>query len=744
MRTALYISIILLIIALAGCSLFGSADTPPLEQAPTEALVEEPTEAPVVEPTEAPVEEPTEAPVEEPTEAPVEEPTEAPPAETTPDPNLGKAFTSEVIACPEFITHGEGFMPNPDYVAGKGLENLIEEVEGQTYECGLVYVPENYAEPDGRIIPLFYLRLFSFSDSPAPDPLINLAGGPGGSGAHEPSGFAITLNSLNYPRADRDIIAYDQRGTGYSNYLHCEMITTALAAAAERFPEARDQIDLALEEGAIGSSLKKNICMGEYQDAGVEIPQYNSVSSALDIMHLAGTLGYTEGYNLVGSSYGTRLEQFAMDVTPDTVRSVIMDGVVARSISNVSRTAGKIYEHYEFVFERCAADEACNNAYPDLPERFGALLAALEENPIRLDPPLVVNPGFQAGGKLPPSFDSITPYFFIQYANFNNLYSAGYEATVPRIIATLEQGDTTYLNSLIGVDAQLPPPPDEPPYLNPVYQASEPLLQPSVDFLIQFAMLTAANAAAPDAAWNAIALGDLSSRLQAGEPETDIFEALLNWVVLATGGLEPQVLIDYANGYLSESAAAAANELVAGMSRDQVRDTIWTAQDISMLLGNPISRDFAGGMQTAVNCNDDILWTSVEEQDAYIESLPWPQLLSLPRDYARSTLTECLTIEPVLDASVTEPVVSDIPALLLLGGIDVQTPPSWGLTAAETLSNSTVVLFDRLGHVVQGKDGSGCVGTMMAAFLNDPSVAPDTSCAEDPRFDIPFQAVIGD
>jgi len=41
----------------------------------------------------------------------------------------------------------------------------------------------NYAEPDGRTIELFYLKLHSSSLSPAPDPLVYLAGGPGGAGS---------------------------------------------------------------------------------------------------------------------------------------------------------------------------------------------------------------------------------------------------------------------------------------------------------------------------------------------------------------------------------------------------------------------------------------------------------------------------------------------------------------------------------------------------------------------------------
>jgi hypothetical protein len=55
------------------------------------------------------------------------------------------------------------------------------EIEGKTITCGILTVPENYAEPNGRQIDLTYAVLHSRSLSPAPDPIMDLRGGPGGS-----------------------------------------------------------------------------------------------------------------------------------------------------------------------------------------------------------------------------------------------------------------------------------------------------------------------------------------------------------------------------------------------------------------------------------------------------------------------------------------------------------------------------------------------------------------------------------
>ena len=128
------------------------------------------------------------------------------------------------------------------------------------------------------------------------------------------------------------------------------------------------------------------------QLAGVDLGQYNSVVSAQDIAHLTDALGYTDGYDLYGTSYGTRLAQYAMRSTPEHVRSVVLDGVSGVSVPNIMWSFAKRFESYVALFQQCAADAACDAAYPDLATRFGALLDKLEQTPLVFDPPLVVNP----------------------------------------------------------------------------------------------------------------------------------------------------------------------------------------------------------------------------------------------------------------------------------------------------------------------------------------------------------------
>ncbi len=81
------------------------------------------------------------------------------------------------------------------------------------------------------------------------------------------------------------------------------------------------------------------------------------------------------------------------------------------------------------------------------------------------------------------------------------------------------------------------------------------------------------------------------------------------------------------------------------------------------------------------------------------------------------------------DAIENEPVVSDIPTLVLSGQYDPITPPEWGDAAAETLTNSYVYTFPAMGH--GSIDVRECPTNIVLAFLDDPTSEPDASCIAD-------------
>ena len=72
--------------------------------------------------------------------------------------------------------------------------------------------------------------------------------------------------------------------------------------------------------------------------------------------------------------------------------------------------------------------------------------------------------------------------------------------------------------------------------------------------------------------------------------------------------------------------------------------------------------------------------------------------------------------------------VSDVPTLLLAGAFDPVTPVAWAERAAEGLSRSQLVVAPHGSH---GVFGTECGMSLVVAFFDDPSVAPDAICLAD-------------
>lgn len=658
------------------------------------------------------------------------------------DEAVGQPFTTEVVACPDFITSGAAFNPTPAMTEGLGLG---QEVEGETYDCGVVYVPENYDDPDGYIIEIFYLRLRSSSQAPAPDPLIYLAGGPGSSGSYELSANPAVLANMNKVRERRDIIGYDQRGTGFSNYLLCAPFLSSLGVVMDQLedPEMVARIQEGMQDQRVSTAVKASLCAIVYRElTDVDLGQYNSVVSAQDIAHLAETLGYTEGYNLYGASYGTRLAQYAMRSTPDTVRSVWIDGVLPVDTPNVAVTFATYYHAYESIFAQCAADEACNAAYPDLPQRFANLLEELAAEPLVLDPPLAINPAASSTG-LGTVVQQIDPAFFISLARVNNAsLNGGWAKNVPGWIADLEAGDVSNIRAELGIDA--PPPADgaaivPPANTQPAFEAQQPFFELPFAALLSLAQqVTMESDAGADVNWVSIVLQDFQERLLDGANQDELIADMVVFSVLPTKGTDAQALIDFATERLSPQAALPATAIASQMSRDEIRQTMWTIQDVAMRLGATDLRADSHVMMNAVNCAEDVPFSSTEDSQAYLDNSPYPQLATWPAEINEIFLAQCVGFPTPLDESVTELVVSDIPTLLYLEELDVQTPLPWGQSVADQLSTAYTVTWPNMGHVSAAHDVHNCVGDIAAAFLDDPTRQPNVSCAESERYQLDF------
>ncbi len=234
-----------------------------------------------------------------------------------------------------------------------------DEIDGETIDCGVLYVPQDRNEPDGLMIEIAFAILRS--PNPLPDPIIYFEGGPGGSAI---SGIDSWVDFEM--RQTRDIILVDQRGTGYSYpRLYCEET------------ELIDDSDTQAYNDAIVA------CRERFASEGVDIADYHTINNANDIADLMKALAYPE-YNLFGISYGTRLALNVMRDFPDGIRSVIIDSVYPPVVDAYEEEVISAYGSFRRMFDDCVADSACNSAFPDLENRFYTRIDDLNASPVTL------------------------------------------------------------------------------------------------------------------------------------------------------------------------------------------------------------------------------------------------------------------------------------------------------------------------------------------------------------------------
>ncbi|GAB4198004.1 MAG: hypothetical protein OHK0022_16740 [Roseiflexaceae bacterium] len=247
-------------------------------------------------------------------------------------------------------------------------------VEGQDLECGYLTVPEEHANPSGPTIKLAVAVIRSTATNPAPDPLVMMQGGPGGS-TLDLFVQLILLRDTEL-RAERDVVLFDQRGTLYSQP---KLACPETLALTERTIEQR----LSWEESSKLTLEAEAACRKRLVDEGVNLSAYDTDENAADVEALRQALGYDQ-INLYGVSYGTLLALTVMRNHPDGLRSVILDGLVPPQLetdAELARTADRALGE---LFTGCAADPACNAAYPDLETTFFETVEALNREPARV------------------------------------------------------------------------------------------------------------------------------------------------------------------------------------------------------------------------------------------------------------------------------------------------------------------------------------------------------------------------
>jgi pimeloyl-ACP methyl ester carboxylesterase len=249
-------------------------------------------------------------------------------------------------------------------------------VEGTDMTCGFLVVPEQRLEPTDKTIKLGIVIIKSTAENPAA-PLVMAQGGPGGSSIELYRGLADPDDRTGQLlRADRDLIAFEQRGTHYSEpFLFCQETFDLNVKLLEQPVSDEEEARLTLEA--------YNACAQRLKEEGVNLAAFNSFENAHDIADLAQVLGYDQ-INYYGVSYGTMLGQHLLNLHPELVRSAILDAIVPLDVNAFKLAAQSETRALSQLFAACAADPDCDQYYPNLEQVLFETVDQLNRDPVTL------------------------------------------------------------------------------------------------------------------------------------------------------------------------------------------------------------------------------------------------------------------------------------------------------------------------------------------------------------------------
>ena len=215
-----------------------------------------------------------------------------------------------------------------------------------TAQCGTLTVPENWDDPDARLIGLPVVRIPATGPGPA-EPVFVLLGGPGAPN--------LLFPPPDWLLQDHDVVLVGYRGVEGTVELTCPQVN---AFSAEY-----------LGKGFLGDEMKADLvaaagqCAQDYRAAGVDLGGYTAVGVVEDVEAARVALGYGS-IDVWSESYGTRVAQLYAYLYPDSLHRVLMIGL---------NTPGHfVYDPAVFddmighISDLCAQDPACSSRTDDL------------------------------------------------------------------------------------------------------------------------------------------------------------------------------------------------------------------------------------------------------------------------------------------------------------------------------------------------------------------------------------------
>jgi pimeloyl-ACP methyl ester carboxylesterase len=237
-------------------------------------------------------------------------------------------------------------------------------VDGLAARCGNVWVPQDWAHPDGPAMPLQVVVLPATATSHPAAPLFYLAGYNGGN-----AGFGdAVLNGMTWAATafaqlnqTMDLVFVEQRGTAGSGLETCPGLQATSATA-------------------ISTAVRRCLASARRD------PRHDTTAAAVrDLDQVRQALGY-DTINIYGPSYGVTIGLAYLQRYSSHVRTAVLD---SGSLLNVPLwQQGAVHDQQVFgqLAARCAATPACARSYHPA-ANLAAILASLNTRPARVTLP---------------------------------------------------------------------------------------------------------------------------------------------------------------------------------------------------------------------------------------------------------------------------------------------------------------------------------------------------------------------
>lgn len=267
------------------------------------------------------------------------------------------------------LATGAAFEPTP--CALDGVPANFEQQHG--VQCGWVSVPLRAANPNGKSIRLWTARI-SGTGKKSEDPVLYINGGPGIATVDAILPYLTESKTIGLLRQGRDVILFDQRGSGRSEEALCPSLAKNLNAI--------EAAGLSVAEEDARGTAEFGGCRREMEKAGLDHRAYTTDATVADMEVLRGTFGISR-WNLAAISYGSLVALHAMRTTPGSIRSVILNSPYPPNSVTWAEQASSTAAAYIAIDRECASQPTCHKRFGALIPKLEATLARLEKTPLK-------------------------------------------------------------------------------------------------------------------------------------------------------------------------------------------------------------------------------------------------------------------------------------------------------------------------------------------------------------------------